>query len=620
MAAEQPRIVWTPQQAAHAAKSASPPVDLGAMPEWSLADLYPAPGALELERDFTAAAAEAKRIKAAYQGRLVEIGRDGAALAAAVRAYEQLADLMGRLGSYAGLLYAGDQSDPVRSKFYGDTSERLTNISNDLIFFELELNKIEDDALAEALAHPALARYKPWFDDLRKEKPHQLEERLEQLFHEKSQTSRSAWDRLFNETMSGLRFPVAGEPQPLALEPTLNLLSNPDEDRRRAGAEALAAVFKDNLRLFTLITNTLAKDKEISDRWRGFKDVADARHLANRVEAPVVDALVAAVRASYPQLSHRYYRMKARWLGKDRLAHWDRNAPLPEKPERIVPWSEAREIVLSAYSGFAPEMAGIARRFFDGGWIDAPVRPGKAPGAFAHPTVPSAHPYVLLNYQGKSRDVMTLAHELGHGVHQVLAAPQGPLLSQTPLTLAETASVFGEMLTFRALLAQATDPRERKALMAGKVEDMLNTVVRQIAFYSFERKVHEGRRKGELTPDELNATWLEVQAESLGPGIELKPGYEVFWTYIPHFIHSPFYVYAYAFGDCLVNSLYALYEEAHPGFVAKYFDMLKAGGSKHHSELLAPFGLDATQPEFWQKGLHVIGRMIDELEAMETSA
>src|SRR5690606_19807675 len=450
--------------------------------------------------------------------------------------------------------------------------------------------------------------------------PHQLDERLEQLFHEKSQTSRGAWNRLFNETMAALRFPVKGEPEPLALEPTLNLLTSADEGRRRAGAEALAEVFKDNLRLFTLITNTLAKDKEISDRWRNFKDVADARHLANRVEAPVVEALVSAVRESYPKLSHRYYKMKARWLGKDRLAHWDRNAPLPEKPERIVPWNEAREIVLTAYTGFASEMARIARDFFDKGWIDAPVRPGKAPGAFAHPTVPSAHPYVLLNYQGKSRDVMTLAHELGHGVHQVLAAPQGPLLSRTPLTLAETASVFGEMLTFRALLAEAKDPKERKALLAAKVEDMLNTVVRQIAFYTFERKVHEERRKGELTPDQLNEMWMDVQAESLGPGIELKPGYEVFWTYVPHFIHSPFYVYAYAFGDCLVNSLYALYEEAHPNFVEKYFDMLKAGGSKHHSELLAPFGLDARPPEFWQKGLNVIERTIDELEALDRVA
>jgi len=611
---------WPKQAAQAGASSASAAVDLGAMPEWKLSDLYAAPDAPEVERDFDRAAAEAKRIKETYQGRLVAMGRDGAALARAVKDYEQLGDLMGRLGSYAGLLYAADQSDPVRAKFFGDTSERLTNISNDLIFFELELNKIEDADLAEALKHPDLARYKPWFDDLRKEKPHQLDEKLEQLFHEKSQTSRGAWNRLFNETMAALRFPVEGEPEPLALEPTLNLLTSADEGRRRAGAEALAKVFKENLRLFTLITNTLAKDKEISDRWRNFKDVADSRHLANRVEGPVVDALVSAVRASYPKLSHRYYKMKARWLGKDRLAHWDRNAPLPEKPERIVPWSEAQEIVLTAYNDFAPEMASIARKFFENGWIDAPVRPGKAPGAFAHPTVPSAHPYVLLNYQGKSRDVMTLAHELGHGVHQVMAAPLGPLLSQTPLTLAETASVFGEMLTFRALIAEAKDARERKALMASKVEDMLNTVVRQIAFYTFERKVHEERRKGELTPDRLNEFWLEVQGESLGPAIELKPGYEVFWTYSPHFIHSPFYVYAYAFGDCLVNSLYALYEEAHPDFVTKYFDMLKAGGSKHHSELLAPFGLDARQPEFWQKGLDVIERMIDELEAMDRAA
>ncbi|PZN16989.1 MAG: oligoendopeptidase F [Proteobacteria bacterium] len=608
------RSHWAAQTSSAAATA---PVDLGPMPKWNLSDLYPAPDSPEIERDFATAAAEAKRLRETYQGKLVAMGRDGAALAEAVQAYEKLADLMGRLGSYAGLLYAADQSDPARAKFYGDTSERLTNISKDLIFFELELNQIDDTDLAEALKDPALARYKPWFDDLRREKPHQLDEKLEQLFHEKSQTSRAAWDRLFNETMAALRFPVEGEPEPLPLEPTLNLLTNPDENRRRAAAEALAQVFKENLRLFTLITNTLAKDKEISDRWRNFKDVADSRHLANRVEGPVVEALVSAVRASYPKLSHRYYQMKARWLGKDRLAHWDRNAPLPEKPERIVPWSEAREIVLTAYNGFSPEMANIARKFFDNGWIDAPVRPGKSPGAFAHPTVPSAHPYVLLNYQGKSRDVMTLAHELGHGVHQVLAAPLGPLLSQTPLTLAETASVFGEMLTFRALLADARDARERKALLASKVEDMLNTVVRQIAFYTFERKVHEERRQGELTPDRINEIWMEVQSESLGPGIELKPGYEVFWTYIPHFIHSPFYVYAYAFGDCLVNSLYSLYEDAHPDFVAKYFDLLKAGGSKHHSELLAPFGLDARQPEFWHKGLNVIERMIDELETLD---
>ena len=363
--------------------------------------------------------------------------------------------------------------------------------------------------------------------------------------------------------------------------------------------------------------NTLAKDKEISDRWRGFKDVADSRHLANRVEGEVVEALVDAVTKKYPTISHRYYRMKAKWLGMDRLAHWDRNAPLPDKPERVISWLEAREMVLTAYGGFAPRMADIARDFFDKRWIDAPTRPGKAPGAFAHPVVPSVHPYVLLNYLGKSRDVMTLAHELGHGVHQVLAAKQGMLLSQTPLTLAETASVFGEMLTFKALLKETTDPKERKALIAGKVEDMINTVVRQIAFYKFERKVHLARREGELTTEQINELWMSIQGESLGEAIEFKPGYEVFWAYIGHFIRSPFYVYAYAFGDCLVNSLFKLYEDAHPDFVQKYFELLSAGGSKHHSELLAPFGLDASQPEFWHKGLNVIEEMIDELEAME---
>ncbi|MEZ5842363.1 MAG: M3 family oligoendopeptidase [Hyphomicrobiaceae bacterium] len=593
---------------------------LGPMPEWNLADLYSGPDAPEVARDIAAARAEARRMRETYQGKLAEFGRDGARLAEAIAAYEAVSETMGRLGSFAGLYYYGNQQDPARAKFMGDTSEALTNISSDLIFFELELNQIADADLAEAVKVPMLARYKPWLDDLRKEKPYQLDERLETLFHEKGQTSRGAFNRLFDETMTALRFNVDGEAEPLTLEPTLNLLTDGKRERRQAGAEALAATFKENVRLFTLITNTLAKDKEISDRWRGFKDVADSRHLANRVEAPVVDALVGAVRASYPRLSHRYYAMKARWLGLEKLAHWDRNAPLPEKPERIVSWAEAETIVLNAYAGFSPEMSAIARRFFEKRWIDAPVRPGKANGAFAHPCVPSVHPYVMLNYLGKPRDVMTLAHELGHGVHQVLAAGQGLLLSQTPLTLAETASVFGEMLTFKALLKETTDPKERKALIAGKVEDMINTVVRQIAFYSFERKLHEARRQGELTSDGIAELWMSVQGESLGPAIEMKPGYEVFWTYIPHFIHSPFYVYAYAFGDCLVNSLYARYEEAHEGFVEKYFAMLKAGGSKHHSELLAPFGLDATKPEFWQKGLDVISGMIDELERMEQVA
>ncbi len=539
----------------------------------------------------------------------------GGALAPAVVAFEHLEELLGRIVSFAGLLHAGDTSDPARAKFYGDVQEKITTASAHLLFFPLELNRIADDVLETAMGDPALGHYRPWLEEVRKEKPYQLEDRVELLFHEKSVTGRGAWNRLFDESMAALRFTVGG--QELSIEPTLNLLQDEDGARRKAAAEALAATFKTNIRLFTHITNTLAKDKEISDRWRGFKDVADARHLSNSVEPEVVAALVEAVRKAYPRLSHRYYKLKARWFGRDVLDHWDRNAPLPDRPTQVIPFAEARAKVLGAYGAFHPEMAEIADRFFEYGWIDAPVRPGKAPGAFAHPTVPSVHPYVLVNYQGRVRDVMTLAHELGHGVHQVLAAPQGALMAPTPLTLAETASVFGEMLTFRALLADTTETRERKAMIAAKVEDMINTVVRQIAFYTFERSLHVERREGELTAERIGELWMAVQSESLGPAIRLHPGYETFWSYIPHFVHSPFYVYAYAFGDCLVNSLYAVYEQAEQGFQEKYFAMLKAGGSKHHKELLKPFGLDASDPAFWDRGLGVIDRLIGELEAME---
>src|SRR2546421_175777 len=442
--------------------------------------------------------------------------------------------------------------------------DRITAASLHLLFFPLDLTRLDDAALENAMADPVLGHYRPWIEDVRKEKPYQVEDRVEELFHEKSVTGAGAWNRLFDETIGSLRFAVEGKP--LAIEQTLSLMQDASEKKRRAASEALARTFRENLRTFALITNTLSKDKEISDRWRGFKDIADSRHLANRVEPEVVEALVAAVRDAYPRLSHRYYALKARWFGKKTLAHWDRNAPLPQVPMRTIRWPEATTTVLSAYGAFSPKMAAIAERFFSDRWIDAPARPGKSPGAFSHPTVPSAHPYVLLNYQGKPRDVMTLAHELGHGVHQVLAAPNGPLMAPTPLTLAETASVFGEMLTFQALLAGIKDPAQRRAMLAAKVEDMLNTVVRQIAFYSFERKLHTARRDGELTADKLSEIWMSVQSESLGPAIELKPGYEVFWAYIPHFIHSPFYVYAYAFGDCLVNSLYAVYERANEGF------------------------------------------------------
>jgi oligoendopeptidase F len=597
-----------------------PSVDLGVLPEWNLADLYSSLEAPEIQQDLDRSDADSRGFEVDFKGRLAELasGPDGGRrLAEAVRRYEAIEDLMGRLISYAGLVYASDTTDPVNTKFYGDVQERITASSLHLLFFTLELNRIDDAVLDRAMVDPELGHYRPGLEDVRKEKPYQLEDRIEQLFHEKSVTGYSAWNRLFDETSASLRFDVDG--QSLAIEPTLNLMMDTNEKTRKAAADALAKVFKANLRLFSHITNTLAKDKDISDRWRGFHDVADARHLSNRVEPEVVNALVEAVRGAYPRLSHRYYALKARWFGRKTLAHWDRNAPLPKVEARTIAWPEARETVLSAYGAFSPKLAEIADRFFANRWIDAPVRPGKAPGAFAHPTVPSAHPYVLLNYQGKPRDVMTLAHELGHGVHQVLAAPNGPLMAPTPLTLAETASVFGEMLTFQRLLGATTDPKERKAMLAAKVEDMINTVVRQIAFYSFECRIHTERKNGELTTDHICDIWLDVQRESLGPAIELKPGYETFWTYIPHFIHSPFYVYAYAFGDCLVNSLYAVYEKAADGFAERYLAMLAAGGTKHHSELLKPFGLDAHDPAFWQGGLSVIERLIGELETLEAN-
>ncbi len=605
--------------AADAATAARKADDLGKLPEWNLDDLYPGMDSPAYKADLAKAEEESQAFEANYRGKLSEIANapgGGGKLAAAVRAYEAIDERVGRIMSFAGLIHAGDTSDPTRAKFFGDAQDKMTTASSRLLFFTLELNKIDDAVLEAAMvASPALARYRPWIEDVRRERPYQLEDRIEQLFFEKSVTGSGALNRLFDETQAALRYTVDGEE--LTLEATLHLLLDPDGAKRRAASEALAETFAANLRLFTLITNALAKDKEISDRWRGFKDVADSRHLSNRVEPEVVAALVAAVREAYPRLSHRYYGLKAKWFGMDALNHWDRNAPLPKVPSRLIGWEEARATVLDAYRSFAPDMAEIAGRFFDRRWIDAPMRPGKSPGAFAHATVPSVHPYVLLNYQGRSRDVMTLAHELGHGVHQVLAAPQGALMAQTPLTLAETASVFGEMLTFRALMRKTTDPVLRKAMLAQKVEDMINTVVRQIAFYTFERNVHVERRQGELTSERLGEIWLDVQRESLGSAVRIGPGYETFWSYIPHFVHSPFYVYAYAFGDCLVNSLYAVYQEAERGFQAKYFDMLRAGGTKHHSKLLAPFGLDATDPGFWKKGLSVIDGMIGELEAME---
>ncbi len=585
---------------------------LGDLPEWNLDDLYPAPDAPALQADLDAAKALADRLAAEVEGRMADM--PGEALAEALARYEEIQLRLGRVMSYAGLRHYQDTTDAGRAKFLGDMQGAVTEITAPTVFFTLELNRLPDDKLEAKLGESAaLARYRPWIEALRALRPHQLSDELEKFLHDQSVVGASAWNRLFDETMARLSFDVDGEALPL--EAALTLLSDPDRAKRQRAATALTEVFEANLPIFSRIMNTLVKEHEIESRWRKMPTPQTGRHLSNQVEPEVVEALRDAVTAAYPRLSHRYYAMKAKWLGLDKLEFWDRNAPLPGEEDRKVGWEEAKATVLGAYEGFSPRMAELAAPFFEGGWIDAPVKPGKAAGAFAHPTVADAHPYVMLNYLGKTRDVMTLAHELGHGVHQRLAAEQGELLSRTPLTLAETASVFGEMLTFRRLLDAETDPAKRRTLLAGKVEDMLNTVVRQIAFYDFECRVHAARAEGELTSEDFGRIWLEVQGESLGPAFSFAEGYHAWWSYVPHFVHSPFYVYAYAFGDGLVNALYAVYEEGDPEFQDKYFAMLAAGGAKRHKELLAPFGLDASDPAFWSKGLCLIERMIDELEA-----
>jgi oligoendopeptidase F len=580
------------------------------LPVWDLTDLYPGPDSAELKAAFGRAEADARGFAARLKGKVA--AADGTGLAAAIAEYEAIEEGLGRLMSYAQLLFSADSTDAATAKFYQSVQERVTAISSDTLFFTLELNRMEEAQLEAKFASPQLAKWRPWLRDLRVFRPHQLSDEAEKLFHEKDVTGRGAWNRLFDETVAGMRVPVRGEE--LTVSAALNLLSDRDQSKRKDAAKAIGLAFKEREKLFALVTNTLAKDKEIADTWRQYPKPSSARNRANMVEDSVVAALVSAVSGNFGRLSHRYYRLKAKWLGQDVLDHWDRNAPLPQDNDAIIPWPDAVARVQAAYRGFSPELADVGGEFFKGPWIDAALRPGKSGGAFAHPTVPSVHPYLLLNYHGRARDVMTLAHELGHGVHQVLAARQGYLMSSTPLTLAETASVFGEMLTFRALLDAETDPTRRRTLLAGKVEDMLNTVVRQIAFYNFETALHDERRQGEVTPERIGQIWMKVQTESLGPAFRFDPEYSVYWAYIPHFVHSPFYVYAYAFGDCLVNALYGVFKDGHPRFQEKYLAMLKAGGTLRHKELLAPFGLDASDPAFWNKGLDVIAGFIDELE------
>lgn len=587
--------------------------EIGQLPDWNLNDLYTATDAKELIRDLNWLEKECNEFAKSYEGKLHTLS-DKEMLNCIVR-NEKISSISGRIISYAGLLYYQKTTDADRAKFLSDMQEKITVFTTKLVFFSLEINSLEDEFLDKLFTkNDQLARYKPVFEKIRAMKPYQLNDEIEKFLHDLGIVG-DAWEKLFDETIAGLTFKIGDES--LNIEATLNLLTDQNRENREKATRELARVFSENIKVFTRVHNTQAKEKEIIDRWRGMPTAQMGRHLANQVEPEVVEALRNAVVKAYPEISHRYYELKRKWLGLEIMQVWDRNAPLPMESNKLVTWDEAQKVVTSAYTNFDSRMSDLITPFFNEGWIDAGVKPGKAPGAFAHPTVTDVHPYIMLNYLGKPRDVMTLAHELGHGVHQVLASSQGQMLSSTPLTLAETASVFGEMLTFQQMLDQSCDKNERKVLLANKVEDMINTVVRQIAFYDFECKLHDARKSGELTPSDINSLWMSVQSESLGPAFEFVDGYETFWSYIPHFVHSPFYVYAYAFGDGLVNALYATYKENPKGFEDKYFNLLSAGGSKHHKELLKPFDLDASDPKFWTKGLSMISGMIDELETFE---
>ena len=587
--------------------------ELGQLPDWNLNDLYTSTDAKELVSDLSWLEKECDEFANEYQGKLKFLSADQ--MLQCIIRNEKISSISGRIISYAGLRYYQNTTNADRAKFLSDMQEKITVYTTKLVFFSLEINSLEDAFLEGLLnENEELFRYKPVFEKIRALKPYQLSDEVEKFLHDLGIVG-DAWEKLFDETIAGLEFKIGGEK--LNIEATLNFLTDQNRENRQNATYELARVFSKNIKVFTRVHNTQAKEKEIIDRWRGMPTAQMGRHLANQVEPEVVEALRNAVVKAYPKISHRYYELKRKWLGLEIMQVWDRNAPLPMESDRLVTWDQAETIVTGAYANFDSRMSDLISPFFSKGWIDAGVKPGKAPGAFAHPTVTNVHPYIMLNYLGKPRDVMTLAHELGHGVHQVLASSQGQMLSSTPLTLAETASVFGEMLTFQQMLDHASDKNERKVLLANKVEDMINTVVRQIAFYDFECKLHDARKGGELTPSDINSLWMSVQSESLGPAFEFVDGYETFWSYIPHFVHSPFYVYAYAFGDGLVNALYATYKDNPTGFEDKYFNMLSAGGSKHHKELLKPFGLDASDPEFWSKGLSMISEMIDELETFD---
>lgn len=576
------------------------------LPNWNLKDFYSSFKDEAISKDLDNFKKYTKTFKESYKDKLLS---HSSKLENIIEEYENGNEIGDKLGNYAFLIYATNMDVSEIVQFYQDINEKLTEISSDLIFFTNEINATSDDDFKKLIN--GSGKYKNWLINIRRFKDHQLDEKSEQILLDKNLTASSSWVRFFEERINDLKFNIDGKE--LNSAGALNLLSDHDEKVRKKASESIETVFKSEVKTFTFITNTLAKDKITNDKWRKYSSPVDSRNLSNNVENDVVEALSKSVTSNYKNISHRYYELKSKIFKKNQLDYWDRNAPYPNSPKTLIKWEEAKDIVLRSYANFDESFKDIVLMFFQNNWIDAELKSGKSPGAFAASTIPSIHPYILTNFHGKTRDVMTLAHELGHGCHQYLSSKQGLLLSSTPLTLAETASVFGEMMTFRTLLNDSNKDT-KKFLLASKIEDMINTVVRQISFFEFEKLIHSARKNGELSSDQICDFWMSTQIESLGPHIRLTEGYKYFWTYIPHFIHTPFYVYAYAFGDCLVNVLIQLYDEGFPDFKNHYIDLLKSGGSKHYSEVLKPFNVDLKNQKSWEKGLSMISGLIDEFE------
>ena len=583
------------------------------LPTWDLSEIYKGINDPKIKNDLNEIRKLSKAFKVKWKGKINNLNSNE--FIECIGHYQNLNEHLYKIGTHSSLMFATNMEDPEISRYNSTISDEVTEIFSSLIFVTLELCKIDDDLINDWMSNANAKTWLPYINILRKRNPYLLDPLVEEMLIEKSATGRSAWVRLFDETSASLRFPFGKEM--VSEAEILNYLSDSDSKKRKIAGKSLSETLDKNKRIFGMILNVISRDRYIEDNKRGFKRTMSSRNLDNDVEDSVVDSLVKTVDEAMPQLTHRYYKWKAKQFGKIKIDWWDRNAPLPETVDKTIEWSEAKSIVLESFASFHPKISNTANLFFKNNWIDAPVRQGKASGAFAHPSVPSLHPYVLVNYQGKIRDVMTLAHELGHGVHQILAAKNGLLMAETPLTLAETASVFGEMLVFRKLLDDSS-LKQKKQLLAGKIEDMLNTVVRQIGFHQFEVKFHEARIKSELTPDEISDIWMATQSHAVGPSVNLSNDYRSLWAYIPHFVHTPFYVYAYAFGDSLVNALWYSYQNSDKEiFSKKYIDMLTAGGTKSHGELLKPFNLSAYDSSFWGKGVSMISGLMDELENLK---